>query len=66
MERINEFELERRIVYLQYVLEKLERRMLKEQSERLDMKQRLSYLHFLQKQMEEQLKLAKGTIEIEI
>lgn len=50
MENINSMEVERRIGYLQHALRKIEMRMLKEQSERVEIKQKLTHLHFLQNQ----------------
>jgi len=52
MEQINMFEVERRIGYLQHMLSKIEEDMLKMQSERIEMKQRLMHLHRLQNQEE--------------
>jgi len=52
METINMFEVERKIGYWQHVLSNIERRMLKMQSERIDVKQRLLHLQILQTQEE--------------
>ncbi|MBN1792138.1 hypothetical protein JW826_00420 [Candidatus Woesearchaeota archaeon] len=52
MEQVNQFEVEQRIGYWQHALSKIERDMLKMQSERLDMKQRLTHLHALERQSE--------------
>lgn len=52
MENLNELEIERKIDYWQHALSKIETRMLKEQSERIDIKQRLMHLQLLQKQTE--------------
>ena len=51
MENVNMMEVQRRIGYLQYSLRKIEMHMLKEQSERVDIKQKLTHLHFLQNQI---------------
>lgn len=51
MENINSMEVERRIGYLQHSLRKIEMRMMKEQSERIDIKQKLTHLCFLQNQV---------------
>lgn len=51
MENINSMEVERRIGYLQHSLRKIEMRMMKEQSERIDIKQKLTHLRFLQNQV---------------
>ncbi|RJQ18204.1 hypothetical protein C4573_00595 [Candidatus Woesearchaeota archaeon] len=51
------FEVERKIAYWQHMLSKLERNMLKMQSERVDMKHRLVHLQLLQKQVETQTEL---------
>jgi|GEM_PF-5527866 hypothetical protein len=50
IKRINRFDVEKRIGYWQQVLEKLERHMLKEQSELVDVKQILEHLRLLQQQ----------------
>ncbi|MFO8015605.1 MAG: hypothetical protein R6U32_00725 [Candidatus Woesearchaeota archaeon] len=47
MENINKNELNRKIGYWKHVLGKLETRMMKEQSERVDIKSRLIHLHKL-------------------
>jgi len=47
MENINKVEINRKIGYWKYVLGKLENRMIKEQSERTDIKVRLAHLHSL-------------------
>lgn len=47
MGNINMVEVERRIGYLQHALKKIEIHMLKEQSERVGIKQKLTHLHFL-------------------
>lgn len=52
MEKVNRQELERRIDILQSTLLKTETRMLKMQSERVELKQTLTHLHNLQKQEE--------------
>jgi len=57
MENTNTMEVERRIGYLKYALGKIERHMLKEQSERIDIKQKLTHLYFLQNQIDCSLKL---------
>ena len=51
MERIDISEVERRIGYWQHILGKLERNMLKEQSERLSIKHKLVHLQRLQYQV---------------
>ena len=48
MENINSMEIERRMGYLQHSLRKIEMYMLKKQSERIEIKQKLTHLHFLQ------------------
>lgn len=50
MEQINTIELGRRIDYLQYSLLKIEKHMLTEQSERVDIKSKIAHLHTLQNQ----------------
>jgi len=50
METINKLEIERKIGYWQHALTNIENRMLKMQSERVDMKEKLAYLHHLEKE----------------
>ena len=50
MAQINRMEVERRRGYLQYTLSKVERVMLKLQSERVDIQRRMAHLNALQKQ----------------
>jgi len=50
MTQINRMEVERRRGYLQYALSKVERAMLKLQSERADIQHRMAHLNALQKQ----------------
>ncbi len=57
MENINSMEVERRIGYLKHSLGKIEKHMLKEQSERIDIKQKLTHLYFLQNQIDCSLRL---------
>lgn len=57
MERINMFEVERKIGYWQRALSKIERDMLKMQSERVEVKQRLMHLQHLQRQVELEVEL---------
>jgi hypothetical protein len=52
MGNIDMIEVDRKIGYWQNVLSKIERHMLKEQSERVDIKHRLVHLQFLQKPVE--------------
>ena len=47
MKNVDQTELNRRIGYWNHVLAKLETRMINEQSERVDIKNRLTYLHNL-------------------
>ena len=49
MEQHNMIEIKRKIGYLEHILNKLERNMLKQQSDRFNIKQRLLYLNLLQK-----------------
>ena len=49
MEQNNMIEIKRKIGYLEHILNKLERNMLKQQSDRFNIKQRLLYLNLLQK-----------------
>jgi hypothetical protein len=52
MDRVSMFEVERKIGYWQRALSKIERSMMKMQSERVDMKHKLIHLHHLQNQQE--------------
>lgn len=52
MENVDMFEVGRKIGYWQHILSNIERCMLKMQSERVDVKQRLVHLQLLQKQVE--------------
>lgn len=52
MGNIDMIEVDRKIGYWQNVLSKIERHMMKEQSERVDIKHRLVHLQFLQKPVE--------------
>jgi hypothetical protein len=52
MERINAFEIARKIGYWQHMLSKIEMDMSKMQSERVEIRNRLVHLHLLQKQQE--------------
>jgi hypothetical protein len=47
MENFNKIELKRRIGYWKHILQKIETRMLKEQSERVNIKSRLIHLRRL-------------------
>ena len=47
MELINETEVERKIDYWHYALDKIERQMMKEQGERVDIKLKLVHLNSL-------------------
>ena len=57
MERVNIMELERKIDYWRHMLTKTEESMLRMQSERVEMKQRLVHLRTLQRQMESGIEL---------
>jgi hypothetical protein len=52
MERVNASEIDRKIEYWRHMLTKTEVNMLKMQSERIEMKQRLAHLQLLQRQAE--------------
>lgn len=50
MEQVNMVEVGRRIGYWQHLLSKIERDMLRMQSKRVDIKERLTYLNILRRQ----------------
>ena len=58
MERDDTLEIERKIEYWRHMLTKTEENMLRMQSERIEMKQRLTHLRLMQKRVE------SGMIEV--
>jgi hypothetical protein len=67
MEKVNTYEVERKIGYWRHVLSKIERDMMKMQSERVEVKQRLVHLHNLQTNLELEIpRLESGIKELDI